>query len=364
MKIALDISILFHDSFSGVHRLTHEAILALNLLAHEHEIVLVGVKPRAKQFAKMIPELAHMHTKLLSLPQRFVKSTVYYPKQLLPWNQADVYHSFDGHIYAGCRITTATLCDLTPLTHPDWHTKENVKAFQTRFKQLDNIDWVFTISQAVSTEFELMRPEHKNRTSIMPIGSDHLVRIRKKTSHRFERFKPYILALGNMEPRKNWLRLQLAYKQLPEALRSKYQLVVASRNGWGESRIVDEAGVHQLFDVSDNELYELYRHAAVFVFPSLYEGFGLPVLEAMRAGTIVVTTRNGGLREVGDDLVLRVEARNVDEISAAIVKVLTLPKHRYLGLKKASQKYAQDLKWKQAAVHMIGVWEKLYSYNS
>jgi glycosyltransferase involved in cell wall biosynthesis len=115
---------------------------------------------------------------------------------------------------------------------------------------------------------------------------------------------PYFLFVGTLEPRKNIGRMLEAYARLPDAIRSRYSLQLAGKPGWGEDypRLARQLGlgdrVRFLGYVSNDQLVELYRKATAFIYPSLYEGFGLPAIEAMAAGTPVITSNRSSLPEV------------------------------------------------------------------
>jgi glycosyltransferase involved in cell wall biosynthesis len=140
----------------------------------------------------------------------------------------------------------------------------------------------------------------------------------------------FILAIGSADPRKNIETLVNAYALLPERLRTEYHLAIV----WTApvlatslaSRIQDlnlSRFVHFLFKVPNEDLVFLYNEASLFVFPSLYEGFGLPVLEAMACGTPVIAANTSSIPEVSGDAALLVDARNPQEMSAAMAQVLS-----------------------------------------
>jgi glycosyltransferase involved in cell wall biosynthesis len=121
----------------------------------------------------------------------------------------------------------------------------------------------------------------------------------------------YVLAVGTLEPRKNLDRLVEAVRKTGRELR-----VVGAR-GWGGVDVGGN-GVRWLGEVSDKELARLYRGATCVAYPSLYEGFGIPVLEAMACGTPVVTTRGTAMEEVADGAAVLVDARSSEDIAAGI----------------------------------------------
>ncbi|MCI0711720.1 MAG: glycosyltransferase family 4 protein [Chloroflexi bacterium] len=143
-----------------------------------------------------------------------------------------------------------------------------------------------------------------------------------------EREQPYILAVGNLQPRKNLARLMEAYVLLRDWKAIDHQLVIVGQELWFADTIKAAAKSYQediLFTgyVSEDELVDLYNGADVFVYPSLYEGFGLPPIEAMACGTPVVTSNISSLPEAVGDAALTVDPYDVAAIAAAIQRVLT-----------------------------------------
>jgi alpha-1,3-rhamnosyl/mannosyltransferase len=125
----------------------------------------------------------------------------------------------------------------------------------------------------------------------------------------------YVLTVGTLEPRKNLVRVADA------ARRAGVELRVVGARGWGGVE-VDGNGVRWLGEVADEELAELYRGARCVAYPSLYEGFGIPVLEAMACGTPVVTSRGGATEEVADGAAVLVDPRDPADIAAGIERAI------------------------------------------
>jgi glycosyltransferase involved in cell wall biosynthesis len=137
----------------------------------------------------------------------------------------------------------------------------------------------------------------------------------------------FILFVGTLEPRKNLSRLAGAYAALGEEERKKSgELVLVGAAGWMEerelSRLQAQPGVRWLGYLPRDELEAVYKRAALFVYPSLYEGFGLPVLEAMARGLAVVTSRTSSMREVGEGAALLVDPTDEREIRRAIQRLV------------------------------------------
>ena len=141
--------------------------------------------------------------------------------------------------------------------------------------------------------------------------------------------KSYILNVGTVEPRKNLTSLLEGYALLPNHLQEKYPLVIVGASGWKEGPIYKKWKDLNLQDkvifagfLSDEELATLYQKTACFVYPSLYEGFGLPVLEAMSFGVPVITSKISSLPEVGGKAAIYIDPNNPEEIKEQIKKVL------------------------------------------
>ncbi|HST56324.1 MAG TPA: glycosyltransferase family 1 protein [Solirubrobacteraceae bacterium] len=163
----------------------------------------------------------------------------------------------------------------------------------------------------------------------------------------------FVLAVGTLEPRKNLPRLVEAYSRLDERLQLQHPLVVVGALGWETEETM--SALHSLGDrckvlgfVSDGALTELYRRCALFCYPSLGEGSGLPVLEAMSAGAAVVTSDISSLPEVGGDAVEYVDPHDVDSIAAGLLRVLSDDEHR-AELGQLARERAGEFSWDRFA---------------
>jgi len=180
------------------------------------------------------------------------------------------------------------------------------------------------ISQA--TRADLLRRHSRAATEVALLGAS----LPTADAARREGF---VLAVGTLEPRKNLPRLVAAYASLPPALQQLHPLLVVGAKGWQTGATfaaLDSLGerCRLLGKVSDDELGRLYGTCAVFCYPSLGEGFGLPVLEAMAAGAAVVTSNCSSLPEVGGDAVRYVDPFEVASIAAALQALLEDPSAR------------------------------------
>jgi glycosyltransferase involved in cell wall biosynthesis len=176
--------------------------------------------------------------------------------------------------------------------------------------------------------------------------------------------QPFVLAVGTLQPRKNYVRLIQAFAQLPPALR-EVRLVLAGGRGWLFDAIfteVDRLGLRErvLFPgfTDDADLPALYSAARVLAYPSLYEGFGLPILEAFACGTPVVTSTASSLPEVAGDAALLVDPTDVEALTGALNTALADEAVR-AELVQRGRERVRLFGWEKAARELVGVYEKV-----
>jgi glycosyltransferase involved in cell wall biosynthesis len=173
---------------------------------------------------------------------------------------------------------------------------------------------------------------------------------------------PYLLHVGTLEPRKNLVGLLRAYRRVAAAHADAPGLVLAGARGWGTDAVlhaIEELGLRERVTltgaVPSSDLPALYGAAAAFVYPSLYEGFGFPVLEAMACATPVITADVASLPEVVGDAALRVDPRDDAALAAAITRVLTDQEIRE-SLRRAGPARARTFTWERCARETLAVY--------
>ncbi|MCU0481823.1 MAG: glycosyltransferase family 4 protein [Anaerolineae bacterium] len=174
---------------------------------------------------------------------------------------------------------------------------------------------------------------------------------------------PYIITVGTVQPRKNYSRLVKALAQL--RFKHDIHLVVVGGRGWLEdefyatirdTKMIDY--VHLTGFVSDEDLPALYTGAVAMAFPSLYEGFGIPILEAMACGIPVVSSNTSSLPEVADDATLLIDPYSIEEIHNALEKVITDQNLREILIQRGF-KQAKKFTWEQSAHQLLGLYRQL-----
>ena len=177
-------------------------------------------------------------------------------------------------------------------------------------------------------------------------------------------YQPYVLSVGTLQPRKNYLRLIRAFANLkPGTPKPEPQLVIAGGRGWLYEDILSEAARHGdrvriLGFVDEGDLPALYRNAALFTLPSLYEGFGLPVLEAMACGVPVVCSNASSLPEVAGEAGLLVDPLDADGLTGAMRRVLEDSGLRREMIARGVAQAAR-FTWERAARQLLDVFDSL-----
>lgn len=171
----------------------------------------------------------------------------------------------------------------------------------------------------------------------------------------------YVLFVGTLEPRKNLNRLLSAWLTLPEAVRGDTTLRVVGATGWMvhelDRRFQEAPSIEFLGRLNDSELFHILRGAKGFLYPSLYEGFGLPVIEAMSLEVPVLTSNVGATREVAEGAALLIDPKNVDDIGKGLIRLLSESGLR-AELAVAGRARAREFSWEQTAAKTIDVIER------
>ena len=269
----------------------------------------------------------------------------------LDWiaGKADVFH-VSNQIRIPLRKTkvTATLHDLTCWLMPELHTQANVEADRVFAEHtLKRAVRLIAVSQNTKSDAVRILGIHPDRIDVIYSGVPEVFfGASPQPSER-----PYALFVGTIEPRKNIDMLLDAWRST--RLADDFDLVIAGPMGWSSGKTVARlragvAGVRYIGYVSEHELPALTAGAAAFVYPSLYEGFGFPVAQAMAAGVPVITSNTSCLPEIAGEAAILVDPKSQDEIAGAMKLLLTSPSLRE-RLSHAGVARAQEYRWETCA---------------
>lgn len=262
-----------------------------------------------------------------------------------------------------------TVHDLSWLRYPMTHPRDRVRWLERSMPR------ALSCAAAVLVDSEFVRLEVLStfgidpaRVRTVPLGVSSAFRPRNRveTLTAMREFDlehgRYVLALGTIEPRKNLTHVLAAYAHLPKALRTRFPLVIGGAPGWRASLLERELRVlaadgriRLLGHVPDPLLPALYAGATAFVFPSLYEGFGLPPLEAMASGVPVLVSDRSSLPEVVGDAALMLDPDRPDETATKLALVLEDSAAR-AGLIRRGLDRARSFSWKASARATLGVY--------
>jgi glycosyltransferase involved in cell wall biosynthesis len=268
--------------------------------------------------------------------------------------------------------TVITVHDLSWIRHPDAHPAERVNAMNRYFPaRLTRANLVITDSLFVKNELMELFHFSEEKICVIPLGVEPLFRPRSahETQTTLARWGlkhgGYFLAVGTMEPRKNLQTALDAYGRIPADLRENFPLVLAGMKGWNsadlEARIRDLATGGQLLNLGylpRPDLANVVAGATALVFPSIYEGFGLPLLEAMACGVPVISSNASSMPEVVGDTGFLLDPHDVDGMTQAIVQMASAPSDRLTLSKKALDR-SKSFTWSACLEQTIDAYRRV-----
>lgn len=350
MRIGIDISQIVYQT--GVSRYSAELVENLLKIDSRNQYVLFAGSIRQRQIIKTFAAKLPRKVKLVLTPISPKLADIVFNRLGLPINRLigniDVFHASNWVVpNLSCPVVT-TIHDLTFLKFPQEHLPYYIAAHKRHLRRAkDKAQAVISVSQATKRDL-INEGFATDKIHVIYEAAGSLFRPAKIKR------RPFILSVGTMEPRKNIKRLIEAWRPF----RHRYELVITGKFGWGE-KTQAIPGVKLLGFVSDEELVRLYSQAQVFVYPSLYEGFGLPVLEAMACGCPVVTSGVSGLPEVGGQAAIYVDPASINSITQGIKTALDQSGR----LRRLSLDQAKRFSWEKTARETLKIYEKVYAHR-
>jgi len=370
---------------SGVGFYVASLIQALSILQSQEDFQLgIAYQPGLKNWLRgegEFPDYLKLYPELyfLPLPIRLSNLILDNFPSLLPFyferhlDSPNIVHGTNYNVYPYKKsIKIMSLYDISFIKYPQY-TNSVVKTYARRVKHcLQWTDLIITISESSKNDiikYLHVTPDH---IYVTPLASRYYpnylspeTREQLKLSVNYDFSKPYILFVSTIEPRKNIKTIISAYNYLKQKYKIEHQLALIGQKGWHHQPIFAaieaspwKSQIHHLNYLSDELIALFYSQADVFVYPSHYEGFGLPVLEAMTLGAPVITSNTSSLPEVAGDAALFVNPDDSMQLVDAILQIISDSNLRRELIEKGHGR-AKLFSWERTARETLKAYKSL-----
>lgn len=366
---------------AGIEHYTWSVVTRMCAMAPEHEWTLITPASlssvRERELQEIGPQVRIARSSRVG--GSMLSKHVVAPLRMMA-RRPDVLFAPHGQLpvaYKGKSVITAH--DVAIFEHPEWFPQD--QDFSTRVvvpRSFERASAILAVSQATANKLEALFPETHGKVEVVHEGVSvseayEVLKGMDQTSTRFPYDRDFILFIGTLEPRKNLVQAFRAFHKFLEARpeqAGQIRFVVAGKRGWQTKEIeaellrvnhawkeVEPHGVIQLLGaVTEQEKWTLLARASGLFYPSLDEGFGLPVLEAMAVGTAVITSNRGALPEVGGDAALYVEPDDLEAMTLALTQVLLVPEG-IRGFMEQGIERVKQFSWEDTAKNTLKVLE-------
>ena len=337
---------------------TNQPGLVKDYIRPSKNLMIVKVKHLKTRIARIFWE----HTQLPRLAVRQELDVLHCLSYICPLHKTSVPY-------------VVTIHDTIAIDHPEWCKNTNLLYFNLFMKPtVKKASCVISVSKCTAADLKRNFDLPCSKVRIIHSGIDSIFKAGKDSSRcskvrtRYNLPERYILYVGNIEPKKNIWTLLCVQKKLREK-GLPHKLVIVGKRSWGTKAELNEISKEIMSNnvvwtryVDRSDLPCVYQMADVFVFPSLYEGFGFPPLEAMACGTPVISTSSGALNETIGDAALTVEPYDFWQITRAVISMIRdsslRQRHIHMGLKQSSL-----FNWERTAEETLSVYEEVSAVN-
>ncbi len=357
MKIGIDISQIVYGT--GVSDYTKNLVKNLLAIDKKNDYLLFAGSLRKRKSLELFSHSlkSNFQSKFFSFPP-ILADLVWNRWHILPIEtligKLDLFHSSDWTQPPARALKVTTIHDLAPFKFPQLTPRKILSVHRARLGWIKKeVDIIIAVSQSTKEDLlELGFPEKKIKVVHEAAGKIFMPQKRiliKGLMRKYRIHGSYIMAVG-LDPRKNIDRLINAYEKVRAG--ENLKLVLVGRP-WGRTETV--RGVRYLGHITDKELAILYSAAEALVYPSLYEGFGLPILQAMACGCPVVASNLSSMPEISAGAAILVDPYEVDSISQGIEKAF---KERKTLIKKGLER-AKQFSWQKTARQTLKIYQEL-----
>jgi len=373
MRIGIDISQIVYGT--GVSNYTKQLIEALLKIDRKNQYILFGSSLRLNKkltgFKKQLSQYKNVEFKTTHYPP-FLLAFLWNKLHILPIEkfigEVDVFHSSDWTqppVRSQSTKKVTTVHDMIAYLFPS-SSHPKIVANQKRRLEIVKKEVDAIIADSETTKEDLVKfleiPQEK--VTVVYLASSSIFKPQdddrvKEVLEKYKIKKPYILSVATWEPRKNIQKLVDVFEKIQKE-NPNLSLVLTGKHGWGQNpSFKDNDRIVSTGFISEDDLTALYSGCRVFVYPSLYEGFGLPILEAMACGTPVITSNNSSMTEIAKDAAILVDPRSESQIKRAIEMVLNLNLDSYQKMVNASLNRARQYTWIKTAKETLKVYEEV-----
>lgn len=358
MRIGVNVRLLLHENMEGIPRYIYETTLQMANTHPDDEFILFFDRNVRSDFkfpsnVKSVVVPWHARHPILWLWWFEVMMPLY-----LWWYKIDVFYSGDGYLSLRSKIPTLLVIhDLAYIHYPDYVGKTSLDYYSKYVPQyLERANHIVTVSAFVKNDIVTQLHIDADKISVAynavspPMVVDDI-----KLPESFVKAidgKPYFLYVGAIQPRKNILKIIEAFLAFNKHSDVKFKLVLAGRFAWDtqeiQKAIQSSSDIFHAGIVSEAIKYKLIKNAVALTYISVFEGFGIPLLEAMKMGTPVITSNVTSLPEVAGDAAILVDPDDVKDITTSLHKIASQPKMRDLLSEKGLKRY-QAFSWEESA---------------
>lgn len=373
MKIAIDVSQIIYGT--GASNYTKNLIKALLAIDNVNNYILFGTSLRSyfklRDFRRELENYPNVQFKYFPIPST-LSEILLNRLRLFPIDKfvgvVDVFHSSDWTQPKVKSLNTkkiTTVHDMVPFLFQNSAHPKIVSTHKRRLSLVkQEVDLILADSYTTKEDIVkfLQIPEEKIRVVYLAPSQNFQYQDQEKVAPVLSKYKikkPYILSVATQEPRKNIQKLLDVFEQIQKR-RPDLSLVLTGKYGWGPGLRTSENVIWTGY-VPDDDLIALYSGCRVFTYPSLYEGFGLPILEAMACGAPVVTSNNSSMAEIAKDAAILVDPRSLTQLTRAIEMVLDLNMENYQKMVQASIHRAKQYTWEKTAKETLDAYNQLYA---
>lgn len=368
MKIVLDLTSL-NDNLSGIERFTLNISKSLITNDNNHEYILIFKNEIYSDFKKII-DGSRVKVRIIKGDSKLLTSQLKLPLELYKV-KADkyIFLAFPAPILFFKKGIVNAIHDMTAWLYPKTMSIQGLILFRALIiKAMLTSERIITVSQSSKNDIKKIFPKNKIPIDIIYNGVDDKFKnfkfnlnesnkVRSKYNLNFD----YILCLGTIEPRKNITLLIDSYISLKKEYDTDLKLVLVGRKGWKYNDILNKIKDNNLEDdivftgfVDDEDLAYVYSMASLFVFPSIYEGFGIPIIEAMSVGVPVIGSNTSSIPEVISDSGILFKNNDKNDLKNKIIEFIDLKDKDELINK--GYKRVENFSWDKEAMKVLDAW--------